>query len=238
MQTGVKSFGCEKRTAQLSPSQSWKSISPSVVWAVKFGASDPIVSAMLRSSLWPFPDHYTNESYADRPESNWAKACSNTERGCAPRTRKVLSIAEGRDAVDPVLVGLLRGGADDVEVGVALENLVGSVEADVVGEGAEDVLIGDVLRLGPVGIHEPLVHRVEQPLRAGMLGEAQRLHRVRDDLGVRVVRQPVVLERGCGPRHPVGPVTRDELLPRDALSGVLGVQVERRPQDRPPRSAP
>src|SRR5438105_13253473 len=36
--TGVKSFGCENSTAQLSPIQSWKSIVPWVVFAVKFGA--------------------------------------------------------------------------------------------------------------------------------------------------------------------------------------------------------
>ena len=39
--TGVKSFGCEKSTAQLSPFQSWKLISPSVLSAVKSGASSP-----------------------------------------------------------------------------------------------------------------------------------------------------------------------------------------------------
>lgn len=39
--TGVKSAGCEKSIAHLSPIQSWKSISPSVVFALKFGASDP-----------------------------------------------------------------------------------------------------------------------------------------------------------------------------------------------------
>ena len=39
VQTGVKSFGCENSTAQLSPIHSWKSISPSVVCARKLGAS-------------------------------------------------------------------------------------------------------------------------------------------------------------------------------------------------------
>src|SRR5437660_587042 len=42
VQTGVKSFGCEKRMAQEFPIHSWKLIGPSVVWAVKFGASSPI----------------------------------------------------------------------------------------------------------------------------------------------------------------------------------------------------
>src|SRR5918998_1577328 len=47
VQTGVKSRGCENRTAQLSPIQSCQWISPSVVWAVKSGAVSPIVKAMV-----------------------------------------------------------------------------------------------------------------------------------------------------------------------------------------------
>ena len=45
--TGVKSFGCEKSTAQLSPFQSWKLIGPSVLSAVKSGASSPRRIAMV-----------------------------------------------------------------------------------------------------------------------------------------------------------------------------------------------
>src|SRR6185369_5802929 len=41
VQTGVKSFGCENRTAHLSPIHSWKWIGPSVVSAVKSGAVSP-----------------------------------------------------------------------------------------------------------------------------------------------------------------------------------------------------
>jgi hypothetical protein len=36
--TGVKSAGCEKRIAQLPSMNLWNSISPCVVFAVKFGA--------------------------------------------------------------------------------------------------------------------------------------------------------------------------------------------------------
>src|SRR6266853_5163525 len=49
--TGVKSFGCEKRIAHLSPIQSWKRIFPSVVSAVKSGASSPMRTAILTSVL-------------------------------------------------------------------------------------------------------------------------------------------------------------------------------------------
>src|SRR5216110_559978 len=47
VQTGVKSFGCENKSAQLLPIQSWKLIFPSVVWASKSGATAPIGSAMV-----------------------------------------------------------------------------------------------------------------------------------------------------------------------------------------------
>src|SRR5690348_6078892 len=50
VQTGVKSFGCEKSTAQESPIQSWKLIGPSVVCASKSGAVSPICRA-IGSSL-------------------------------------------------------------------------------------------------------------------------------------------------------------------------------------------
>src|SRR5215468_216610 len=45
--TGVKSFGCEKRIAHLSPIQSWNRMVPSVVSAVKSGASSPIRTGMF-----------------------------------------------------------------------------------------------------------------------------------------------------------------------------------------------
>src|SRR4051794_40518723 len=45
--TGVKSRGCENRTAHESPIQSWKRILPSVVSASKSGAMSPICNAIL-----------------------------------------------------------------------------------------------------------------------------------------------------------------------------------------------
>ena len=41
MHTGVKSAGCEKRIAHEPSSHLWKSMSPCVVFAEKFGACDP-----------------------------------------------------------------------------------------------------------------------------------------------------------------------------------------------------
>src|SRR6476646_6994080 len=42
VQTGVKSFGCENKTAHESPIQSWNRIRPSLVSASKSGAVSPI----------------------------------------------------------------------------------------------------------------------------------------------------------------------------------------------------
>src|SRR3989441_12562347 len=58
--TGVKSFGCEKRIAHLSPIHSWKRIFPSVVSAVKSGASSPMRMGMfdlhhVGVSSWTLP---------------------------------------------------------------------------------------------------------------------------------------------------------------------------------------
>src|SRR5881397_2560561 len=47
VQTGVKSLGCENRTAQLSPIQSWKRIGPWVVSALKSGAVSLMRSDMV-----------------------------------------------------------------------------------------------------------------------------------------------------------------------------------------------
>src|SRR3954454_17692690 len=47
VQTGVKSFGCENKSAQLLPIQSWNLILPSVVSASKSGATAPIGRAII-----------------------------------------------------------------------------------------------------------------------------------------------------------------------------------------------
>src|ERR1700755_2740961 len=52
VQTGVKSFGCENKSAQLLPIQSWNLILPSVVSASKSGATAPIGRAIV--DLIPF----------------------------------------------------------------------------------------------------------------------------------------------------------------------------------------
>jgi hypothetical protein len=49
VQIGVKSFGCEKSTAQESPIQSWMLIRPSVESASKSGAVSPSCSPIVAS---------------------------------------------------------------------------------------------------------------------------------------------------------------------------------------------
>src|SRR3954463_15748623 len=51
VQTGVKSLGCENRTAQESPIHSWKRIVPSVVSASKSGAVSPMRRVMPATIL-------------------------------------------------------------------------------------------------------------------------------------------------------------------------------------------
>src|SRR5690554_1449880 len=62
VQTGVKFFGWENRTAQPSPIQSWKLIGPCVVSAVKSGA----VSLMRKDIGFPFScddlEHYVGSA--------------------------------------------------------------------------------------------------------------------------------------------------------------------------------
>src|SRR5260370_12949802 len=54
VQTGVKSLGWENRTAQLSPIQSWKLITPLVVSAMKSGATSLMRSDMFDQPFWSY----------------------------------------------------------------------------------------------------------------------------------------------------------------------------------------
>src|SRR5882757_108806 len=66
VQTGVKSFGCENKSAQLEPIQSWNLTLPSVVWASKSGASAPIWSAMVRPHVIQVTEEFLIESIGGR----------------------------------------------------------------------------------------------------------------------------------------------------------------------------
>src|SRR5665213_1520291 len=65
VQTGVKSLGCENRTAQPSPIHSWKLMVPCVVSAVKLGASSLIRSDIVSFLFLLFrysSQNFSNES--------------------------------------------------------------------------------------------------------------------------------------------------------------------------------
>src|SRR5688572_14220856 len=89
--TGVKSLGCENRTAQPLPIQSWKLIVPSVVSAVKFGASSPkrngIVASVGLESRWFPQENGVGRRYRGKiPDGRNAHTAANKK----PRERRGL----------------------------------------------------------------------------------------------------------------------------------------------------
>src|ERR1700758_3265280 len=72
VQTGVKSLGWEKRTAQLSPIHSWKRMGPWVVSAVKSGATSLMRSDM---SVLPLRCIYLGEKTAINSKPTSAGFC-------------------------------------------------------------------------------------------------------------------------------------------------------------------
>src|SRR5215510_6439946 len=71
VQTGVKSAGCENKTPQEFPSHWWKSMLPSVVVAVKFGARSPNRSAICFfdvSSFFGYTDRIVIAQASFRPQ--------------------------------------------------------------------------------------------------------------------------------------------------------------------------
>src|SRR5579862_7930492 len=67
VQTGVKSFGCENKSAQLLPIQSWNLILPSVVCASKSGATAPIWRAIGNLTSFTVRDKFVLSSIGGRP---------------------------------------------------------------------------------------------------------------------------------------------------------------------------
>src|SRR5205814_8854611 len=78
--TGVKSFGCENKTAQELPTQSWKLIFPSAVSAWKSGAVSPI---FIRFLLLFF---VSDNSFQVTPEVNIPLPCPLPNDSIRPST--------------------------------------------------------------------------------------------------------------------------------------------------------
>src|SRR5487761_1155976 len=84
VQTGVKSLGCENRTAHESPIQSWKAILPWVVFASKSGAVLPIdrVTVILLVSGWgAFRHAYSFDESSASPCETHALRSSKAQKG-------------------------------------------------------------------------------------------------------------------------------------------------------------
>src|SRR5215212_3831414 len=124
VQTGVKSFGCENRTAQPSPIQSWKLMVPCVVSAVKSG-----VVSLIRSDIVRLPTRWV----LVRPCSRRRPALHYAHRGRATTTDAKLypPLSKVRGRLRPVA---------DSEVTPARDTL-GAPEAgpDVTHAGKQDV---------------------------------------------------------------------------------------------------
>src|SRR6185437_7118672 len=107
--TGVKSLGCENRTAQWSPIQSWNLILPCVVSAVKSGATSPMRTAISPSMrLCAYMSRGTNEysAAAIRPPDSPATSGSPAQ----PRQLLAQLVERRAEARKPVAL-LLDDGA-------------------------------------------------------------------------------------------------------------------------------
>src|SRR5687768_1338974 len=109
--TGVKSLGCEKSTAQLSPFHSWNEIVPWVVSAVKSGASSPSRIAMV-----VLPCSSSGPAFSAFPAAYRARA------NCRPA-----GSGFGSAGADDLLAQLAL---QDLALGVAGQRLGADVDAD------------------------------------------------------------------------------------------------------------
>src|SRR5690349_4943893 len=120
VQTGVKSLGCEKRIAHLSPIHSWKRIFPSVVSAVKSGASSPMRTAIFASIIvagsaqgapcWRIRPEVSEFPLNVAGQKNYTPPVATNEAGRPERSPTVILFAEMRgftgvsDMLDPGVV--------------------------------------------------------------------------------------------------------------------------------------
>ena len=104
-------------------------------------------------------------------------------------------------------------------------------QACLVRQPAQHVVVADVLALGPVGVHQPVVDLLVQAAVAGELRDPERVTAVRDHLRRRRVGEAAGRELRLQPVVESPAVARLEVGPRDAFARVLGVQVERQERD-------
>ena len=145
---------------------------------------------------------------------------SKTSSGCAPSTSSRWSSRKAGTAFAPIEHGLTGRVDDAVAVAVARRarrrRRPPAARARAASV-AEHVCVADVLRLAPVRVHQPVVHLRVPAEVAGELGQLQRAHRVRDDVGVRVVVEPARGEERTHRARSSRAVARDQLLRAAAL---------------------
>ena len=120
-----------------------------------------------------------------------AYACSKTASGCAPSTSRRRSSRKAGTAFAPI--DTASGSSPrPVAVAIAVEHSPRprrpAARARRRGRAARPDRRGPAPR--PVGVHQPIVRLLVPTELACELREPQRPHRVRDDVGVRVVREP------------------------------------------------
>ena len=160
-------------------------------------------------------------------------ARSNTSRGCAPSTSRRRSSRKPGTPVMPMDTACAVSPCTRSRYASAREHLVhlGPVQPGLDRERPQLVRVADVPSLGPVGVHEPVVHGGVQAALPCELRDAEGPHRVRHDLGRRVVVEPFLGEPVLQPVVERGAVARVQLLARDPLRRVLRVEVEGEPGD-------
>ena len=140
---------------------------------------------------------------------------------------------ECRDCIDSDRLRLPRRVPDGIEIhGRICDHRldVFGVQTHLRSEPSQLLWLAHIRRLGPIGVHQAVVKGLVQPTLTSELRHAERELRVRNDL------RPVVLQA-----YRRKPLAKRVLIPdavapmklgeSDAFWRVLGVQIERQPQD-------
>ena len=164
---------------------------------------------------------------AEGAASSCSKARSNTSSGCAPRTSNLPSRRKAGTPVTPIDTASLRRCGDAVEVAVEsrARRRPRPPQPGRDRVPTQHVVVAEVLALGPVRVHQPVVERLVQTCVPRQLRHSQRRARVRDVLRERereLRRLHSPTQQLVRPRA----VTAPQLVPRDPFRRVLRVEVE------------
>ena len=135
---------------------------------------------------------------------------------------------EGRDAADPEPEGARGRGAHLIAPARLRERgrRLLPVEPDGLGCIEQHPLLEQIPALGPVVAEQAVVQGLGPPVRPGVGGQRQRARRVRDARGQIGLREPGLRDQVPDRVLELLAVAALELLARDSLRRVLGVEVE------------